>query len=53
MASKELALEAADKDGNFRRQASQFRNWVSVDPKAKFPAEKGRYVLYLNLGCPW
>ena len=43
----------ADKDGHFRRKASQFRNWVTTDPAAEFPAEKGRYVLYLNFGCPW
>lgn len=43
----------ADEDGHFRRPASQFRDSVSPDPKAEFPAEKGRYVLYLNFGCPW
>jgi glutathionyl-hydroquinone reductase len=43
----------ADKDGHFRRKASQFRNWISADPNAEFPAEKDRYVLYLNFGCPW
>ena len=46
-------LNVADKDGHFRRKESQFRNWVTADPDAEFPAEKGRYVLYLNLGCPW
>lgn len=43
----------ADKDGHVRRKASQFRNWVTADPSSTFPAEKGRYVLYINLGCPW
>lgn len=43
----------SDKDGHFRRKESQFRKSVSADPAAEFPAEKGRYVLYLNLGCPW
>lgn len=46
-------FKVADNDGHFRRKASQFRDWVSADPKAEFPAETGRYVLYLNLGCPW
>ena len=23
------------------------------DPTSKFPAEKDRYALYINLGCPW
>lgn len=40
----------ADEDGTFRRQSSKFRNFV---PSAQFPAEGGRYVLYINWGCPW
>lgn len=51
--AEEAIVHHADNDGHFRRQASQFRDWVSPDPNADFPAEKGRYVLYLNLGCPW
>lgn len=43
----------ADKDGQFRRQQSSFRDAVSADPAAPFPAEAGRYVLYVNYGCPW
>jgi glutathionyl-hydroquinone reductase len=49
----EVVFNEADSDGHYRRKASQFRNWVSADPEAEFPAESGRYVLYLNLGCPW
>lgn len=45
--------EHADKDGHFRRKDSVFRDRISKSPNAKFPAEKGRYVLYCNLGCPW
>lgn len=52
-APKDPIFNLADKDGHVRRKASQFRNWVSADPEAEFVAEKGRYVLYLNLGCPW
>ncbi|KAI9663315.1 MAG: hypothetical protein M1831_002599 [Alyxoria varia] len=43
----------ADDDGEFRRQESQFRNFISSQPGASFPPEKDRYVLYLNMGCPW
>jgi len=43
----------ADEDGTFRRPDSVFRSWVSPDPGARFAAEKGRYVLYLTLSCPW
>ena len=38
----------ADDDGKFRRSASQFRDWVSPDPSAEFPAEKDRYVRTLK-----
>jgi putative glutathione S-transferase len=43
----------ASKDGHFHRVASKFRSSVSRDPSSEFPAEKGRYVLYMNYGCPW
>jgi len=45
--------------GQFQRQASRFRNWLSADGKAGpggepgFKAEKGRYHLYVSLACPW
>jgi len=40
-------------DGEFRRQESRFRDWLSPDPAARFPAESGRYHLYVSLACPW
>ncbi|KAJ5591730.1 uncharacterized protein N7459_002099 [Penicillium hispanicum] len=43
----------ADSDGHFRRKDSAFRSWVSQNPSADFPAERDRYVLYINYGCPW
>ena len=42
-----------DKSGEFKRQASSFRNHVSTEPGAKFPLEKGRYHLYVSYACPW
>lgn len=42
-----------DKDGHFRRKASTFRDWISSRATSRFPAESGRYVLYVNRGCPW
>ncbi|KAF2095206.1 transferase [Rhizodiscina lignyota] len=42
-----------DASGYFRRQPSQFRNFVKADPDAMFPAEKNRYALYIHPGCPW
>ncbi|KAI0198925.1 ubiquitin-activating enzyme E1 1 [Astrocystis sublimbata] len=42
-----------DKSGEFKRQVSSFRDWISDAPDAKFPAEKGRYHLYVSYACPW
>jgi glutathionyl-hydroquinone reductase len=36
--------------GAFRRRAARFRRWVGSD---EFPAEPGRYHLYVSLACPW
>ena len=46
-------------DGEFRRQDSGFRSWVTPDGTAGptgnpgFKAEPGRYHLYVSLACPW
>ncbi|KAK4213796.1 glutathione S-transferase [Rhypophila decipiens] len=42
-----------DKSGEFKRQQSSFRNWISNKDGAEFPAEKGRYHLYVSYACPW
>jgi putative glutathione S-transferase len=42
-----------DKSGAFVRQQSVFRQWVSNDGSTPFPAEPGRYHLYVSLACPW
>jgi glutathionyl-hydroquinone reductase len=39
--------------GEFKRQASVFRNWVKADGSSEFPAEKDRYHLYVSYACPW
>lgn len=41
----------ADKDGNFRRQISSFRNTVSLS--GPHEPEAGRYILYVGFICPW
>lgn len=46
-------VDPADKSGEFKRQVSSFRDWISSEPGAKFPAEKGRYHLYISYACPW
>lgn len=39
--------------GEFRRQDSRFRDWISNEPGTRFPPESGRYHLYVSLACPW
>ncbi|KAF4555464.1 Glutathione S-transferase-like protein 7 [Elsinoe fawcettii] len=46
-------LDWAGKDGEFKRQTSTFRDWISSEPGAKFPAEADRYHLYVSYACPW
>lgn len=51
--------ETQSSGGEFRRQDSRFRNWVTADGAAGptgregFKAEPGRYHLYVSLACPW
>jgi len=40
-------------DGSFARPESAWRNTVTADGTSDFPAEPGRYHLYVNVGCPW
>ncbi len=47
-----LGAEGAT-DGSFQRQESRFRDWVSADGSTAFPAEAGRYHLYVSWACPW
>ncbi|WP_411358555.1 glutathione S-transferase family protein [Pseudidiomarina salilacus] len=39
--------------GKFERSAAQFRNWIEADADAQFPAQSGRYHLYVSFACPW
>jgi putative glutathione S-transferase len=41
------------RDGRFNRQASRFRDTVTADGSSGFPAQAGRYHLYVSLACPW
>jgi len=51
--------DTAESGGRFVRKESQFRHWVTPDgapgPSGDggFPAEPGRYHLYVSLACPW
>ena len=46
-------LEPVGAGGRFERQPSTFREWVSDDGSTPFPAEAGRYHLYVSWACPW
>lgn len=39
--------------GRFVRRDSAFRDRVTADGSSGFPAEAGRYHLYVSLACPW
>ncbi|UWR22882.1 glutathione S-transferase family protein [Sulfitobacter sp. S190] len=51
--------DTKDSGGAFKRQESQFRNWITADgstgPSGRggFAAESGRYHLYVSHACPW
>ncbi|MCC7201621.1 MAG: glutathione S-transferase family protein [Nitrospirae bacterium] len=42
-----------NEEGEFVRQGDQFRKWVTQDGSSGYPAESGRYHLYVSLACPW
>ena len=39
--------------GEFVRTTSTFRQWITADRSSAFPAEAGRYHLYVSFACPW
>ena len=40
-------------NGRFMRSTTSFRGWISSDGSTDFPAESGRYHLYIAWACPW
>jgi glutathionyl-hydroquinone reductase len=49
-----FGISAAETSGGaFVRQESRFRRWVTADGTSDFPAEGGRYHLYVARACPW
>ena len=53
MSSTKGAFKVETVKGSYVRADSTLRNWIKNDPKAEFPAEKGRYHLYVSYACPW
>lgn len=52
MDKKDSILNWAGQNGEFKRQQSAFRNFISRDSQ-EFPPEKDRYHLYVSYACPW
>lgn len=44
--------DTASHQGEFIRQESQFRQWITPQ-SGPYPAAKNRYHLYVSLACPW
>ena len=49
---EELPAETAN-TGAFQRADSVFRDRITADGSSGFPAEAGRYHLYVAYTCPW
>uniref|UniRef100_A0A1D1XZU8 Uncharacterized protein yqjG n=1 Tax=Anthurium amnicola TaxID=1678845 RepID=A0A1D1XZU8_9ARAE len=47
------ALDEMSELGAFNRTPSTFRSFISRDKTSLFPAESGRYHLYISYACPW
>ena len=45
--------ETKSSKGQFERQESRFRSTISNEEGSRYPAETGRYHLYVSLACPW
>jgi glutathionyl-hydroquinone reductase len=48
-----MSVPPTDRGGRFMRQDSSFREWVTADGSSGYPAQEGRYHLYVSLACPW
>ena len=44
---------ATDKQGNFIRAKSTFRDWIKKDGTSQFVPAANRYHLYVSYACPW
>ncbi len=51
-ASAEFPKETGRR-GEFIRQRSAFRDWITADGSSEYRAQPGRYHLYVSYACPW
>ena len=50
---KDAWYDTKESRGRFVRGEAKFRHRVTADGSSGFPAEAGRYHLYVSLACPW
>jgi len=50
---KDVWYDTKSTGGAFKREDSAFRGRVTADGSSGFPAEAGRYHLFVSLACPW
>lgn len=56
---KDVWYDTDSTGGKFERSAQEFRNWITPDGapgptgEGGFPAEAGRYHIYVSYACPW
>lgn len=50
---KDVWYDTKASKGRFVRSDTTFRAQISTDPGAQYPAEAGRYHLYVSYACPW
>lgn len=53
MTAKPQFPDEQNADGTFARQDDAFRNWVTAGGESGYPAQAGRYHLYVSYACPW
>jgi glutathionyl-hydroquinone reductase len=53
MTAKAQFPHEQNEQGEFNRQQDTFHGWVTADGRSGYPAEPGRYHLYVSSACPW
>ncbi|RLM51146.1 glutathione S-transferase family protein [Halorubrum sp. Atlit-28R] len=46
-------VDLTGEDGEVERETTEFRDRIEPAADARFPAEAGRYHLYVSYACPW
>ncbi|MEZ8106928.1 glutathione S-transferase family protein [Vibrio clamense] len=49
----DIGYDTKSNGGRFVREYAGFRGWIKNTSSTQFPAESGRYHLYVSYACPW